>query len=1073
VAWRAEPLENLKAEVVPVVLRFGRQNGPFTFRSINAASQFTHVVRLDASSFGAYSPAVIKPRARGGVNADWEETMFRQPRWVCAVVVWLAGSVAVFGQGGTAALIGTATDESKAVLPGVTITATELSTDRTYQAVTDERGEYRMANISPGRYKVKADLTGFAAVVYSNVEVLVGQNATLQFSLKLGAVEETVQVTGQAPLVDTQSAAVAGNVDRRQLENMPLSGRNWLELSMLVKGITANSVTTTPGVNNQDQYNLNIDGQQVSQRIGSLAFGQVKFSRESIAEFQIVTNQYDITQGRSTGMQVQAITKAGSNTESGSAYGYFRDDKLNAADHIANRVLPYQNQQLGGSLGGPIRHDKLFYFGSIEYEREPFTALSNPPLLPTQGFAFDSKSTTHISLARGDYQLSDRSHLSVRWGAHSYLNPFFIQAGTEHPSRVTYNPIDSNNILGTWTWVHSNTRVSELRVGYSGFTFVFANLPDIECPGQGISLDAYATKSPRYTCSPIVGPPNYSFPGGLQIGPRPNQLNDFSQHNPSIRYDTNVHHGAHELKYGGEFRHVLDEGYWHNLERGQFNFAVLPPADELNQRFPASTWNNPLAWDVVGLEKYALNFVQTFDPTGYRNYIPRPEWAVWLGDTWRTNNRLTMTFGLRWDVDWGANSPSSIVDRPIIINNGLQSGNFGFISGQRDLLDLSPRVGVTYDLSGDGTTVLRAGSGLFYSTPDSGSVYSFQLSNQELQGQWNYTGQPDFMTNPRGGVTTAQMYACIASPGTCPVSLPPQPAQIRGELGGVFRNPRTWQNTVGVQKQLGSNLGIDVQLVQFKWTHDRRAYDPNLFYDPRTGYNLDPRVFGRPNPAWGQISFSDSTGWRDYLAMPMSVTRRFQKSLQTGVAYTLMFYYNDTRNISGTPNNAFDRNADYARSTEFQRHTLRAYAIYQLPWGLSISPVYFYGSGNYFDTQIAATPYGEPGIANRLNLGPPITIPGSMLDRYEGPAVVCTGCVIPRDALRGTPLHRVDFRLTKDLALRRAKLSLMAEVFNLFDHANYGDFNATVGSATFGTPRPVSNIAYAPRTGQLAVHLRF
>ena len=188
---------------------------------------------------------------------------------------------------------------------------------------------------------------------------------------------------------------------------------------------------------------------------------------------------------------------------------------MNAADHIANRVLPYQNQQLGGSLGGPIVQDKIFYFGSLEYEREPFTALSNPPLLPGQNFAFDSKATTQIYLLRGDYQFSANNHFSVRWGRHKYLNPFFVQSGTEHPSRVTYNPISSNNIQGTWTRVHSNTRVSELRLGFSGFFFLFGNLPEIECPGQGFTIDDFASKTPRYTCSPIVGPPNYAFPGGL------------------------------------------------------------------------------------------------------------------------------------------------------------------------------------------------------------------------------------------------------------------------------------------------------------------------------------------------------------------------------------------------------------------------------------------------------------------------------------------------------------------------------------------------------------------------------
>jgi hypothetical protein len=452
--------------------------------------------------------------------------------------------------------------------------------------------------------------------------------------------------------------------------------------------------------------------------------------------------------------------------------------------------------------------------------------------------------------------------------------------------------------------------------------------------------------------------------------------------------------------------------------------------------------------------------------------VPRPEWAVWLGDTWRARNRLTVNYGIRWDVDWGANSPKGIVDRPILINNGLESGDFGFKAGQRDLLDIGPRFGLTYDLTGDGKTILRGGTGVFYSTPDSGSVYSFQLSNQEIQGEWLYTGQPDFMTNPRGGTTTAQMYACLSSPSTCPIRLPAQPAQIRGAVDGTFRNPRTWQNTFGIQKQIGPNVGVDVELVQWTWYMDRRAYDPNLFFDPVTGYNKDPRVFGRPNPAWGQVTFSDSTGRRNYLAMPMSVTRRFQRNMQTGASYTLMMRYNDTRNIGGMPNNQFDRDGEWARSTEFQRHTLRVYAIYQLPFGISVSPVYFYGSGNYYDTNIASAPYGKPGT-NRLNLGAPITVQEAMRDRYEGDPVVCTGCVIPRNALRGTALHRVDLRLSKDVAIGRTKISLMAEVFNLFDRANFGDFNPTVGSATFGTPRPVSNVSFGPRTGQLAIHARF
>src|SRR5204862_2614313 len=172
-------------------------------------------------------------------------------------------------------------------------------------------------------------------------------------------------------LVDTSSSQVAGNVDRRQMEELPLQGRNWMELSKLVKGITANDVGNTPGVSRDDDCQLNLDGQQITQKVAGSGFGQPKFSREAIAEFQIVTNMFDITQGRSSGIQVQAITRSGANNMSGSFYGFFRSDKWNAKGPVANKVLPYENQQIGGSLGGPIVKDKVHYFASYEYEREP------------------------------------------------------------------------------------------------------------------------------------------------------------------------------------------------------------------------------------------------------------------------------------------------------------------------------------------------------------------------------------------------------------------------------------------------------------------------------------------------------------------------------------------------------------------------------------------------------------------------------------------------------------------------------------------------------------------------------
>ena len=156
--------------------------------------------------------------------------------------------------------------------------------------------------------------------MFKDVELLVGQNATIPFTMKLASVTETLTVIGETPLVDTTSSQVAGNVDRRQMEQLPLQGRNWMELSKLVKGVTANDVGNSIGTGAMDDlWQLNLDGQQITQKVAGSGFGQPKFSRESIAEFQIVTNMFDITQGRSAGMEIQAISKSGTNNMSAAA----------------------------------------------------------------------------------------------------------------------------------------------------------------------------------------------------------------------------------------------------------------------------------------------------------------------------------------------------------------------------------------------------------------------------------------------------------------------------------------------------------------------------------------------------------------------------------------------------------------------------------------------------------------------------------------------------------------------------------------------------------------------------------
>ena len=345
--------------------------------------------------------------------------MFRRVSCTLAVMLLFASPAAAQD----ATMNGVVMDESKAVLPGANVVATSRATGRVFDAVTNERGEYRLVGMPPGRYDTRVELAGFAIVVLSDVELLVGQNATIPYTLKLATLDETVTVTGESPLIDLRTARVAGNIDRRQMEQLPIAGRNWMQLSMMVPGITANAVTDTPGISGLTNFQLNLDGQEITQSTSVTTFGQPGISREAIGEYQVVTNMFDVTNGRSAGIQVQAITRSGTNDFAGSVYGYFRDDKFNAADAYLNRVLPYSNSQMGATFGGPIVKNQMHFFGSYEREREPNTAVISPPALAPQLITMPIEEKKDYYLGRYDAQFGGQDHLAVRGNVYKRFLP--------------------------------------------------------------------------------------------------------------------------------------------------------------------------------------------------------------------------------------------------------------------------------------------------------------------------------------------------------------------------------------------------------------------------------------------------------------------------------------------------------------------------------------------------------------------------------------------------------------------------------------------------------------------------
>src|SRR6266850_7756694 len=274
-----------------------------------------------------------------------------------------------------AAVSGTITDASGGVLPGVTVRAVHEATGNAFETVTDNRGAYRLA-VRTGTIRITAALQGFAPLTRS-VELLVGQTAVVNAQLAPSGIAETVTVTGEAPLIETTTSTLGGNIDPRQVQELPVNGRNWIGLAMLAPGSRTVPVASTrensekplPDRNNNEtrEFHFHVDGQQVTSEFGT--GGQPRYSQDAIAEFQFISNRFDATQGRSTAVQVNVITKSGTNQLSGLFRGNFRDSMFNSPNRAIGQVEPINNQQYSTAVGGPVLRDKLHFFANYEIGR--------------------------------------------------------------------------------------------------------------------------------------------------------------------------------------------------------------------------------------------------------------------------------------------------------------------------------------------------------------------------------------------------------------------------------------------------------------------------------------------------------------------------------------------------------------------------------------------------------------------------------------------------------------------------------------------------------------------------------
>jgi hypothetical protein len=954
---------------------------------------------------------------------------------LAAIIVALP--VCAFAQ--EAIISGAITDTTGGVLPGVTITATHEASGNTFTAVTDARGEYRLP-LRVGTYRLTAELSGFNTINRTGLELLVGQAAVINLQMTPAALQESVTVTAEAPLVDVTQSKLGGNIDQRQMQELPLNGRNWLDLTQLAPGSRANAGSGNAGDDplprGNGTYQLNVDGQQVL-NTGTISFGQPHFSRDAIAEFEFISNRFDASQGRSSGIQVNAVTKSGTNVASGLFSGYFRSDKMNAADPIAGYVLPYQDQQLSGTFGGPIKKDKLHYFLSYDYEREPKTFVFSTPY-PQFNQNISDVHQDRKALARFDYQVSSQTHASLRASHGANLephNPTYTGGAQQTPSASESNDLHFDNLQLNIAHVSSARAVNEMKIGYAGFHWI--QMPTGKWSNSPTGLGA--------------GTPRIQFRGGLIVG----QAHTLSPENIgqdvySLRDDFSLTYNAaghHTLKVGGEYLHYPQHVFFCNNCNPTIDASNGPIPANVVSLFPDI--NNADTWNLAALSPITKTFLQGVGSFHFHN--KREVGAGWIQDDWSPTQRLTLNLGLRYDVGYGLWAEYMAV--PPFLPSGRQIQKARF----------QPRPGFAYTLNDK--TVIRGGVGKFFGeVPDQPSLWASSWANQ-LHPQLNNDGRPDFASNPfnaKPGVPYQQSVPSFAQiqAGTC---------QATNGAPGCFRPaissqlivpnvqvPYSWQTSIGVQRQVGDSMGINIDYVYEAQRHSiTNLSNTNVSFDA----NGLPKNYlipaNDPYPNFGQLARTFTELSSNYHALQSSMTKRFNKKWEASATYTLGALRDADYCQPGTPAN-ISRGycGEYGLATSDQRHRAVFNGIWSGPYDIQVSGLYFYGSGARY-----ATTYGT----DVLNSGQ-----GNSA-RFRSDL-----SIVARNNFVGRPIHRVDARVVKKLRLN-SKLAVdgIAEVYNLFNHQNYGAYVTRETAANYGAPSFVSNVNYYARMAQLGFRITF
>jgi hypothetical protein len=1061
---------------------------------------------------------------------------------LCAVLLVLCLCSAAIpamaqSQASTGQITGIVVDNQGAAIVGATVTAKNQETALQRTATSSDTGLYSIVLLPPGIYDVSAEATGFAATTVRSIEVTVGRTVDVKISMGVSGVTEVVNVTSGAIKIQTTRSESDTVLNEKAIENLPINGRRFQDFVTLTPTAQVDpsrgqiSLAGQRGIN----ANVSVDGVDYNQpffggiRGGERSNTAFTIPQEAIKEFQVVPAGYSAEFGRSTGGLVNAVTKSGTNAMHGSAFFLYRPKQLSAKNDFLNALeksvndtrvskgleplefTPAPNRQMwGGSFGGPIKKDKAFYFGSYEQqrirlERQVFfdnLAGLTPSAAGLEAFdyyqslqePYKQSNNARAFLVRGDYEINQNHRFNARFSWNKTNEGNAVSVG--NALQPTINSSLSNNgteidklytITGQFTSIFTSTLVNEVRSQFAReerprpanakeplLTNAIGSVGTVSFLGENIQFDRRFQIADGLTWTKS----NHTFKfGGEYNHTFVSQLFGFNQF------------GTYNLS-GTNFPVLLDiESFTPGISTGVINrFDCIND----NTAFPQCAGTN------VTYQKQLGNLQASYDGD---------ELAFFAQDSWRLRPNLTLNYGLRWEEQF---NPTPQANNDVAVNR-IKGFRFpsGIVYDPTRIPDSEsqwgPRFGLAWDPASDGKMVIRGYAGIYYArTPQlifAAPVNNFRTPPGDVSISLPFNTASLPASNPLKSCRTIYCQFNLVgvnlnsfSLDKLPILTTDQISQIASRLGlspdpiaGAqlisvapdFKNPKSYQAGVGVEREVAPGLTMGADFIYVKAVHLERNREVNIPLPTVTAANQGRPVYGvstgavaRPLPGQtGSLQLRESSAKSLYRALTASM--KLQKKWgQINAFYTFSKLLSDDdneRSAGGVAyQDSYDFSSEYSVSDLDRKHQFVAGPLFYLPYGFDISSGIRLRSGRPIDARV-----GNDLNQDTVNNDRP----------YRGP-----GVTFERNAFRNLAIYNIDMRVQKRFQLREnMRMTVSMEMFNIFNLSNiqlggaavtnYCSPNPANATSTCGFSGPtnpnflskVDNVLTSPRLGNLLV----